>query len=75
MAVSIGQRVEVPLASPEWSRGDRYGLVERKQDGFNSGSLNPSRAFKPCTVVWVRLEKSGKTVRYDERDLKVKKGR
>ena len=52
-------RVQIPAYTDCWMMGDRYGEIVKVTKGV-------SRAFKPVynyELAYVRLDKSGKTVR------------
>jgi hypothetical protein len=50
----MAERVEIPAHADAWMRGDRYGEVVARSGG----------------TVKVKMDKSGKTLRFNEDDVK-----
>lgn len=57
----IGERVQLAPHLDRWMMGDRFGVIVAR--GRNMGS------FKPGAVYRVRLDRSGKTLRFYGEDL------
>jgi hypothetical protein len=58
-------RVQIPAYTDHWMKGDRYGEIVKTSTGKcfkNRFSLNPEE------LAHVKLDKSGKTVRFILRD-------
>ena len=55
----IGKRVQVPVWTDTWMKGDRYGLIVRES------------TIKGEVFAHVRLDKSGRTKRFRARDLEI----
>ena len=59
-------RVQIPAYTDRWMMGDRYGEIVKtaKQSKRPRGNRMPKRLFETVEVAYVKLDKSGKTMRF-----------
>ena len=64
----IGKRVQLHPATDQWMKGDRYGTITEEGTVMVS-DWNGNR--RPQKIVWVHLDKSGKTQRFTEANVEL----
>lgn len=57
-------RVRIPVYTDHWMRGDRYGAVV-------GTSRRSAKLGTPCELYHVKLDKSGKTIKFIANDCEV----
>jgi hypothetical protein len=65
----VARRVEVPVWTDTWMRGDRYGLV-LKLTRPKGGDRELREKGQGAYIAHVRLDKSGRTKKFRAGDLK-----
>ena len=55
----MNKRVQIPAYTVQWMMGDRYGEVVKVRKGRID-----SDEFRSSEIAYVKLDKSGKTVRF-----------
>lgn len=64
---NIGKRVELHPATDAWMSGDRYGTIV-KTTMRTANLIDPRESF--VVFVTVKLDKSGRTVRFHESNIR-----